>query len=81
MKPAAASKTRSIVFIAGETPLVEEYAEVCAGKGYEVFVQWNSPGKRTPSKAYRQTSVIPAGTTLALELTNTDRAMKRLCTT
>ena len=77
MKPAAASKTRSIVFIAGETPLVEEYAEVCAGKGYEVFVQWNSPGKRTPSKAYRQTSVIPAGTTLALELTNTDPAAKR----
>ncbi|MBI2620524.1 MAG: hypothetical protein HYW57_10625, partial [Ignavibacteriales bacterium] len=70
--------TRAKLYITGESPLVEEYAELCAERGYEVFVQWNVTGKkRKTEKKFRQSNIIPAKTTLALELTNTDLDQKR----
>ena len=70
-------KEKSLLYIIGDSPLVEGYAELCSEKGYEVFVQWNSPVQREKPKGYKQSNVIPATTSLALELTNTDLAAKR----
>ncbi len=67
-----------IVYIMGESPLVEEYGTLCASKGYTVFVQWNEQGtKTTVNKTLKRTSIIPAKTSLALELTNTDLVAKK----
>ncbi len=68
---------RAILSIIGDSPLVEEYAELCSSKGYEVLVQWNSTGKREKARGYTESKVIPSGTTLALEVTNTDLEAKR----
>ncbi len=67
-----------IVYIIGESPLVEEYGMLCASKGYAVFVHWNERGAKTlVNKALKRTSVIPAKTSLALEFTNTDLEAKK----
>lgn len=66
-----------IVYIMGESPLVEEYGSLCASKGYTVFVQWNERGQTPVNKSLKRTSIIPAKTFLALELTNTDLEAKK----
>ncbi len=71
---------RPRVYLIGEPPLVEQYAQIIAEKEYEVCVQWNN---RRPADIeldrvrVQQTSVIPASTSVALELTNNDRAFKQ----
>jgi len=74
-----AKATKAVLYITGESPLVEEHAELCAEKGYDVFVQWNpDEGRRLKGgKKYRQSKIIPSRTTLALELTNADLDQKR----
>jgi 3-hydroxybutyryl-CoA dehydrogenase len=71
---------RASVYIVGESPLVEEYAELCAQKGFDVFLQWNSPPqplKKFSSKNIKRTSVIPKSVSVGLELTNTDHQAKQ----
>jgi len=73
---------RAVLSIIGDSPLVEEYAELCGSKGYDVVVVRDSKGKFPPtreqkSKAFRETGAIPPETSLALELTNTDLPAKR----
>src|SRR3989304_2362216 len=73
---------RAGLSIIGDSPLVEEYAELCGSKGYDVVVVRDSKGKFPPtreqkSKAFRETGAIPPETSLALELTNTDLPAKR----
>jgi 3-hydroxybutyryl-CoA dehydrogenase len=64
---------RAVVYIVGESPLVEEFASLCSSKGYDVCLQWNSNASpKEREKSFRQTSVIPPNTSVALELTNTD---------
>ena len=70
-------KQKAILSIIGESPLVEEYAELCSARGYEVVVQWNSGAQTAKPKGYKQSNIIPSKTSLALELTNTDLSMKR----
>jgi len=68
----------SQVHIIGESPMVEEYAELCASKGYRVTVAWNEPpatGQKTNS--IRKSNVIPADTAVGIELTNIDLSQKR----
>ncbi|HAL54977.1 MAG TPA: 3-hydroxybutyryl-CoA dehydrogenase [Bacteroidetes bacterium] len=68
------------VYIVGESPMVEEYAELCATKGYSVQVQWNQEPTRKPvfqSSHITCSSAIPTTSALALELTNTDLVRKR----
>ncbi|HWP82013.1 MAG TPA: 3-hydroxyacyl-CoA dehydrogenase family protein [Bacteroidota bacterium] len=68
-----------IVYITGESPLVEEYALVCKLKGYEVITSINaslSPADGKKKKAVKSAK-IPAKTSLALEVTNTDLQEKR----
>jgi len=63
------------VYITGESPLVEEYAALGSAHGYDVVVQWNEDRKR--DKEYRRSAIVPAGTSIALELTNTDLERKK----
>jgi 3-hydroxybutyryl-CoA dehydrogenase len=64
------------VYIVGESPMVEEMANVCSRRGYAVTVQWNSMEKRIV-KGLRRSNSIPAGTSVAIELTNTNPETKR----
>ncbi len=65
------------VFIAGESPLAEEYASACIAAGMRVSLRLNArSGTKFPAGAMRRTR---PGTkeTIALELTNTSREIKR----
>jgi 3-hydroxybutyryl-CoA dehydrogenase len=75
-----ATHKSSQIYIIGESPLVEEYAELCAAKGYSVTVAWNQPPKSKPvlsSKSVRISAIVPSEVSVALELTNTTVAQKR----
>jgi 3-hydroxybutyryl-CoA dehydrogenase len=74
-KPAAAR-----IYITGESPMVEQYAEECASHGYDVAISWNEQPAREPilnSSHIKITPIIPAHTSLALELTNIDPLAKK----
>jgi 3-hydroxybutyryl-CoA dehydrogenase len=74
------SQMSSQVYIIGESPMVEEYAELCALKGYGVFVAWNEPPTSKPafnSTAVKPSATIPSSVSLGLELSNTDAAQKK----
>lgn len=71
---------RAKVCIVGDSPMVEEYAGLCAAKGYDVLVQWNSPGMPAQDfgqASIRQTAVIPPDVSVGIELTNNDRVVKQ----
>ncbi len=79
-KPKVAKTGSTKLFIVGESPIVEEYAELCAAKGYEVTVAWNSPPPvkvNFSSANIKAGAAASAGTALGMELTNTDREQKR----
>jgi 3-hydroxybutyryl-CoA dehydrogenase len=65
------------VFIAGESPLVEEYASACLAAGMGAAVMFNpGSGGKLPAGAVR--GKTPGGRfTAGLELTNTSREAKR----
>ena len=68
------------VYIVGESPMVEEFASLCSAHGYSVALSWNQPPAGSPKElagSARLTPNVPAGTSLAIELTNTDAALKR----
>ncbi len=68
------------LYIVGESPMVEEYAELFASKGYDVGVAWNTPPFEKPkfkAGTIKATASVPANVSLAIELTNTDRGQKR----
>jgi len=68
------------IFITGESPLVEQCAELCSGYGYSVSISWNEePAQRPEFKSHgiKITRSIPANTSLALELTNIDIPAKK----
>lgn len=66
---------KSALFILGDTGIVNEYADLCRGHGYQVVTQ-RAPGN-TPRKSSGQSLTVPRGIHLALELTNTDIETKR----
>lgn len=68
------------LFIVGESPLVEEYAELCASKGYDVFVQWNKAPKRVPeftSKKVKVSQAVSPKISIGIELSLSDKEQKR----
>jgi 3-hydroxybutyryl-CoA dehydrogenase len=70
----------SKVYMVGESPMVEEYAELCASKGYDVLLAWNEAPRHPQkfrSEHIKQSSIVPAGTSVGLELTNTNTVQKR----
>ncbi len=79
-KPGTSRIETSHVYIVGESPMVEEYAELCGSKGYEVSVAWNIPPAEKPkfsSPRVKASTSIPSGISLGIELTNTDRDQKK----
>lgn len=72
-------KMKDSVYIIGESPLVEEFAEVCAAHGFSIVVQWNKAPKRIffTAKSIKRSNVIPKQTLMGVELTNTDLARKK----
>ena len=74
-KPAPVS-----IFIIGESPLVEQYAEMCSLHGYEVYISWNETPAQKPdfnTHGIKITNIIPVKTSLVLELTNIDIPAKK----
>ena len=71
--------TAKTVFLVGELSLVEEFATLCARKGYTVFLKAgmrvSSSSRRT--KAVRTVRDIPRAVSLAVELTNIDSDQKK----
>lgn len=67
---------KTVLFLTGESPLLEEWADLCVSKGYEIFVHWNE-ASTAPKKDYKHANAVPAATALALELTNTDIEQKK----
>jgi 3-hydroxybutyryl-CoA dehydrogenase len=68
------------IFITGESPMVEQYAELCSAHGYNVSISWNENPAQKPefkSKNIKITDSIPANTSLAIELTNIDPLAKK----
>ncbi len=70
----------ALIFITGESPMVEQYAEICAGHGYHVCVSWNETPAKKPeflSSNIIISGTMPARTSVAIELTNIDLPAKR----
>jgi 3-hydroxybutyryl-CoA dehydrogenase len=68
------------IFIVGESPMVEQYAELCTAHGYDVFISWNEKLARKPefkSDRIKITNVIPSNTSLVMELTNINTLAKK----
>jgi 3-hydroxybutyryl-CoA dehydrogenase len=68
------------IFILGESPMVEQYAELCIAHGYDVYISWNEGLTQKPefkSGHIKITNVIPANISLAIELTNIDLLAKK----
>jgi 3-hydroxybutyryl-CoA dehydrogenase len=71
---------KSKVYIIGESPIVEEYAELCASKGYDVTIAWDTPHVARPKSelgAIKTSQTIPASVSVGIELTNTNCANKK----
>lgn len=74
------NSSKALLYITGESPLVENFAEVCAGYGYDVCIAWNEPPSQRPafqSPVIKLGATIPAHTSLAIELTNTNILFKK----
>lgn len=70
----------AVVYITGESPMVETYAEICAARQYAVVVHWNHPPAEQhsfTSANIKVSAVVPTNTSVGLELTNTDTVAKR----
>jgi len=73
-------QTPARIFIIGESPMVEQYAELCVAHGYEVYVSWNEMPAQKPefkSDGIKITNTIPSNTSLVIELTNIDPLAKK----
>jgi 3-hydroxybutyryl-CoA dehydrogenase len=73
-------QTPARIFIIGESPMVEQYAEVCSEHGYDVSISWNEKPVRNPefkSSGIKITNVIPVNTSVGIELTNRDFLAKK----
>jgi 3-hydroxybutyryl-CoA dehydrogenase len=78
--PSHLRSAKALVYLVGESPLVEQYAELCAHYGYDVAVAWNHPLALKPefkSSCIKIAHTIPAHASLAIELTNIDFLAKR----
>ena len=71
---------RAIVYIVGDSPLVEEYISLCSSHGYGVVYDLDEKSRISDALAagtVRKSAKIPANVSFALELTNIDLHKKR----
>jgi 3-hydroxybutyryl-CoA dehydrogenase len=72
--------TPARIFITGESPMVEQFAELCSEHGYDVSISWNEQPEQKPvlkSSSIKMSNIIPAHISLAIELTNIDHRAKK----
>jgi 3-hydroxybutyryl-CoA dehydrogenase len=71
---------KALVYLVGETPMVEQYAELCIAHGYDVCASWNEPLTKKQNTVYPGiiiSSTVPENTSVAIELTNLDVLTKK----
>jgi 3-hydroxybutyryl-CoA dehydrogenase len=71
---------KALVYLVGEAPMVEQYAELCIAHGYTVYVSWDEPPTKkqnTLSSGIIISSTVPENTSVAIELTNIDVLTKK----
>jgi 3-hydroxybutyryl-CoA dehydrogenase len=70
----------ALIYITGESPMVEQYAEICRAHGYDVCASWNEPLTKKQdilSSGIKISSTVPENTSVAIELTNMDVLIKK----
>lgn len=70
------AKPRPLVYLIGDAPLVQEFGEICFAAGYAVACTARSGQKISP-KHFKKSTTVPRMAYIAVELTNTDTAIKR----
>ncbi len=69
--------SRKNIFLIGESPLIEEFGEICS-TAFSVHCKETSTQKRRAlPRSLRKTNTVPRNLALAVELTNTDPTAKR----
>ncbi len=71
---------KAIVYIVGDSPMVEEHVALCSSHGYAVVYDLNGKSQilqTVDSSFVRKSAKIPSNVSFALELTNIDLERKR----
>ena len=71
---------RAIVYVVGDSPMVEEYIALCSSHGYVVLYDLGEKSQTPQSfdpSLVRKSAKIPSNVSFALELTNIDLEKKR----
>jgi 3-hydroxybutyryl-CoA dehydrogenase len=79
-RPREHRPNKAIVYILGDSPMVEEYVSLCASHGYAVFYDPGEKGlslQNIDAQLVRKSAKIPPNVSFALELTNLDLEKKR----
>jgi 3-hydroxybutyryl-CoA dehydrogenase len=74
------NSNKALVYLVGEDPMVEQYAELCIAHGYNVCASWNKPfpeKQNILSSGIKISSTVPENTSVAIELTNIDILSKK----
>lgn len=66
------------VYVTGETELVREFGTRCAASGFAVVCAPGQKGAPPLPPGFRKSAAVPGSVMLAVELTNTDPARKRI---
>ena len=78
--PSVRQPEKAVVYLLGESPMVEEYIALCSSHGYAVVYDLDGSGqvpRNIDPRLARKSSQIPSNVSFALELTNIDLENKR----
>lgn len=72
------AKAHQNIYLLGDAPLVEEFSQMCISAGYSPIGNINTPIKnvKLPDK-FKKSKVIPRNIISAVELTNSDKEIKK----
>jgi|WetSurMetagenome_2_1015567.scaffolds.fasta_scaffold222944_1 3-hydroxybutyryl-CoA dehydrogenase len=76
MVPRTHQPEKAVVYVLGDSPMVEEYIALCSSHGFAVAYDPDGIGPLDAALA-RKTAKIPGNVSFALELTNIDLEKKR----
>jgi len=79
-EPRVHQPDKALVYILGDSPIVEEYIALCSSHGYVVLYDLEEKGQTKQSfdpRLVRKSAKIPSNVSFALELTNIDLEKKR----
>jgi 3-hydroxybutyryl-CoA dehydrogenase len=72
-----ARKAAKAIYVCGEAELIGEFGGLCASAGFIVVCSPGPPGSPPLPAGFRKSSKVPSSAVAAVELTNTDAAVKR----